>query len=148
MLDLSVEGDPSCTPLLGRDEDDSISGTSSIEGRGGGILEDREGLDVRHIEATEERVVGDPIDDIEWGGIGVHRPDPTDLYGRTRTRLSTRGEDLHPRGGTLEGRGDIGARLLGQSSYIDTSSRSREGVLALGTVGHDDDLVESPLLCL
>ena len=64
-LDLGVEGETASLTLLRRDEDDPVSSACPVECGSRSILEDREVLDVGHIEAAEEAGVGYSIDDVE-----------------------------------------------------------------------------------
>ena len=68
MLHLCIKRDTTRPTLLGGNQDHPISSTCPIESRCRSILQDGERLYISHIEATEQRGIGDPINDIERGG--------------------------------------------------------------------------------
>ena len=67
-------------PLLGRDQDDAVRSVGAVNGGGGGILEDGDGLDVVRVdEGHRTDGIGGPVDGAGVGsgidGDAVHDPE-------------------------------------------------------------------------
>ena len=144
--------------LVGGDQDDTVGAAGTVDGRGGGVLQDVHALDVargdvgegtheRHTVQDDERVVG--------GGEGTVAAD-ADLEAGARTGVGL--GHLHAGHTAVEGAGEVAG---GHFTQVVTTHRGdgtghvrlaggtvtddHEGVQGLGIVGEDDVDLRAPL---
>ena len=138
-----VEGDVDLAvalALLGGHENDAVGGTGTVDGRGGGILQDVDGLDVSGVERTDG-AARHAVDDVKGAG-GTGRTQTADGDRIAVPGLAGGLHDVHARNGTVEGSDGVGGLLLFDEVSGDADGRSGDETLALGTVTDDDGLVK------
>ena len=126
--------------LAGSDEDNAVRRTRTIDGRGGRILQDVDGLDVSRVQVVEV-AAGDTVDDDERAG-GTGGADTTDRDAVAGTRHTTGLDDVHTRDGAVQGAERVGRALLLDLVTGNVDRRAREETLLLRTVTDNDRLIE------
>ncbi len=100
------DADPAGLALLGGDEDDTVRTTRTVDGAGGGVLQDVDALDIRGVEGVDA-AAGHAVDHIQRG-IGTDGTHTADVDVVARARLSGRTHDAHTGGGGLHGAQGVG----------------------------------------
>ena len=128
--------------VLGGDENDTVTGLRTVDGGGGGVLQDLHGLDHGRIEVVD-LIDLQAVHDEERAEAGAAvGGDTADADGGTFTRSAGIVEDLDTGGLALEGGGGIGGGTVHQFLGADGRYRAGEIALALDAVTDDDGLVD------
>ena len=133
--DATVVGDLRAAVLatfLGGDDDDTVGGTRTVDGSGGGILQHGEAGDVFRIDHCQGVgktlhafvVHGETVDDDERVVGGVERRTTADADGSVGTRRTTRGGDIDTGNLTNEHVLRIGRDALGHFVGFDGGHRT------------------------
>ena len=126
--------------LAGGHEDNAVRRTGTVDGRGGGILQDVDGLDVSGVQVLQV-TAGHAVDNDERAR-GTGGADTTDGNVVTRARTTTGLDDVHTRDGAVQGAERVGRALLLDLVTGDVNRRAREETLLLRTVTDNDRLIE------
>ena len=128
--------------VLGGDEHDTVTGLRTVDGGGGGILQNLHGFDHGRIEVVD-LVDLQTVHDEERAEAGAAvGGDTADADGGTFTRGAGIVEDLDAGGLALEGGGGIGSGTVHQFLGADGRHRAGEIALALHAVTDDDSLID------
>ena len=126
--------------LAGGHEDNAIRRTGTVDGRGGGILEDIDGLDIGGVQVVQV-AAGHTVDDDERsGGTGGSETADGDVV--TGTRNTARLNDIHARHGAVKGTQRIGGVLLLDFVTGNVDRGTGQEFLLLGTITDDDGLIQ------
>ena len=115
--------------VLGGDENDTVTGLRTVDGGGGGVLQDLHGLDHGRIEVVD-------LIDLQ----AVHDEERAEAGAFTRSAGIV--EDLDTGGLALEGGGGIGGGAVHQFLGADGRHGAGKVALALHAVTDDDGLVD------
>ena len=126
---------------LGGDEDDAVTCLRTVDGGGGGILQDLHGLDHGRIEVLDVVHLQTVHDEERSDGAGV-RGVAADTDGCTFTRSTGRVDDLHTGGLALEGGGSVGRGAVLQVVRTDGSHGTGQVTLPLHAVTDDHGLFQ------
>ena len=127
------------TALRGH-EDDTVTGLGAVDGGGGGILQDLDGLDHRRLDVLD---AGDlqAVHDVQRGEVATIGGVTTDADVSAAARSTVR-EDVHTGGLALEGVGRIDGGQVLEGLLTDRSHGAGEVALLLHTVTDDHRLVQ------
>ena len=126
---------------LGGHEDDTVTCLSAVDGGGGGILQDLDGLDHFRIQVLDVVHLQTVHDEERSEGTGVGGV-TADADGGAGTRSTGRVDDLHTGGLALEGGGGVGGGTVLEILLADGRDGTGEVTLLLDTVTDHDGLVE------
>ena len=140
--------------LLGGDEDDAARSTGTVQRGGSRILEDLDGGDVGRVDVRKGVGLGVGVGDhagsdrnaihdvqrIRTGGDGA---DATDEDLGLGTGAAARRRHLHTGSLTLQHGVEADVRGILEQIGLDGGNGSRHRLGTLGTVSHDDDILES-----
>ena len=126
---------------LGRNEDDTVSCTRTVNCTRRGILQHLDTLDVVGVEIVDTARYGQTVDDVERVGA-VDRAHTADTHLRRGVGSTRRLGNRNTRGHTLQHVVDTSVRLRFQVLGRDTRNRCRHDALLLNAVSDDDDLVD------
>ena len=138
-----IDGDLSLRPLLRGDEDDAVGGAGSVDGGGGGVLQDGNLVDVVGVQVRERAL--DAVDDHERVVV-VHRVETTDVHRRGAARGGRTLLDDEARRGALEAFQDVGDGLALELLGGDGGHGTGQVDLLLDTVTDDDRVVQEEIL--
>ena len=127
---------------LGGDQDDTVTGLRTVDGGGGGILQDLHGFNhgrIQIVDLVHLQTVHD--EERSQARTGVRR-DTADADGGTLTRRTGIVEDLDTGGLTLEGGCGIGGGAVHQFLGADGCHGTGQVALALNTVTDDHRLLD------
>ena len=134
---------------LGGDQDDTVTGTGTIQGGGSRILEDGHGSDIVGIQLRQRVLIGgvgllrDTVDDDQrCGGSTVRGADTTEADSHIITGLSVNGSHLQTRGGTFQCTGNRGRVLDGNDVRFDFGQGTGHVLPFLGAISNNDNIVE------
>ena len=133
-----------CThrPFLGRDENDTVGTTATVDGCGRCIFQDVHRLDVRGVDVRQLPHEGDSIQHdkrvvaCRQGALSTD----ADLHFSTGLRACLRHQDTSHT--TLQGLGCVGGSDLVEFFTVHISHRASDSLATLGTVTDDHHLVE------
>ena len=139
-----VGADPGLSFLaaLGGDEDDAVRAAHAVHGRGGGVLQDGDVLDVVRVDLPEGAF--DTVHEHQRLGAvqGADTADADDRFVVTRQTRVLDGLDARQPAG--EGVAQGSDRRLDDVVAADIGDGAGDGHLLLGAIGHDDHFVEIP----
>ena len=129
--------------LLGGDDDDTVGGAGTVDGRGGGIFQYGQVGDVGGVQGVEDLVAdGCTIEDEERCGAGVDAVDAAQTDGGRGGRLARGAEHRETSHLSLKGIREVGGgdvlNLL--RAYGSHGSRDTAGFLC-GAIADDDDFL-------
>ena len=125
---------------LRRDEHDTVTGFDTIDGGGGGILQDFDGGDGLRIQVADV-IDLEAVHDHQRGRPGI-RGITADLDGGGGTRRTGSVHDLDAGRLALQGLGDIRGRTVLQVGLLHGSDGARDVALALDAVTDDDGFLQ------
>ena len=128
--------------LLGRHEDNTVGGASTIDGTRSGILQHLHALDIIGVHTLHTVLVGGhAVNDVEGIGV-VDGADTADADHRLGAGLTRRRSDVDTGGHTLQGILGTQACLTGQVFRRNFGDGGCHNTLLLHTVTDHDNLVE------
>ena len=130
-----------CLATAGGHEDDTVRGAGTVNGGGGGILQDVDALDVIRVDVLEGCAL-DSIDHHERSGAATDGVQTTDQDVVSAARLIVGTLDLDARKGSLEGAGSIGVAATDQVGGGNRSNRTGQVTLLDGTVTDHHRLIQ------
>ena len=139
LLDIQVHVQAALRALFGGDQDDAVGRAVAVQGGGGGVLEDRDGLDVGGVQVGNVTAEGDPVQDVQDGRRTVDGSDTADVHVRIVTRRTDRGIDLDTGNGSFQGGRDRGSRPVGELFAPHGGDGAGQGRPFRRTVGDGDD---------
>ena len=122
--------------LLGGHEDDAVGSPGTVDGAGGGVLQDVDGLDVVGGEGGDG-AVGHTVDDVERG-VGTGGTHTADRHFVALARLTGVLDDIHAGGLALQGAEGIDGVRGGEFVAAHAHRGTGHEFLALHTVTDDD----------
>ena len=140
---VEVDADLAGFRPLGRDDDDAGGSLRTVDGGGGGVLQDLDRLDVmgRH-QGVDAGVHDHTVHDIQRSR-GVDGGRTADPGGSTLRTRSTVDAHVHTGDAALEGGEYVRGRDLGYLLHVDDADRAGEvGLLFRHVTGHDDVIQE------
>ena len=141
---LGVEGHQGLSTLggLGGDHDNTVSTTGTVQGVGGGILQNGHALDIGRVDIAYITAERSAVHDNQRIVAGRNGADTTDAHGRGATRSTVGRNELDTGHLTSKGVGNGGNLRLLQFLGIHHGCRSGEGLSGCRTEGHHDGLVQ------
>ena len=139
LLDIQVHVQAALRALFGGNQDDAVGSAVAVQGGGGGVLEDRDGLDVGGVQVGNVTAEGDPVQDVQDGRRTVDGSDTADVHVRIVTRRTDRGIDLDTGNGSFQGSRDGGSRPVGELLAPHGSDGAGQGRPFGSTIGNGDD---------
>ena len=136
--DGGVEGDAHLAALsfLSGDDDHTVGSAGTVDGRGGGVLQELDALDVIGVHRADTGC-RDTVHNVQRGSP-VHGADTTDLDGSRRVRR-TAGGDAYAGDLALEGLHRVtDVHFLGGAHVDDGHGTGEVGLLFSGITGNDD----------
>ena len=130
-------------PLLaafGRNDDDAVGRTASVDGGRGGVFQDLDGLDVVSVEFMHAGLGRDAVDDVER--IVVVQGTDTAYADRSTAGRRTVRRDVHARNAALQRLDGVVLVLLGEIVGVDGGDGAGEVGLTLDRVAGDNHLVQ------
>ena len=140
MLEIVEDAAGALLARLRRHEHDTVTGLDTIDGCGGGVLQDFDGGDALRIQIADV-IDLEAVHDHERRGLGV-RGITANLDGGRSTRSSGSVHDLDAGGLALERLGDIDRRAILEVGLLHGRDRARNVALALDAIADDDGLLE------
>ena len=140
MLEIVEDAAGALLARLRRHEHDTVTGLDTIDGGGGGVLQDLYGGDGLRIQIADV-IDLEAVHDHERRGLGV-RGITADLDRRGGTRSAGRIHDLDAGRLTLEGLGDIGRRAVLEVGLLHGSDGARNVALALDAIADDHGFLQ------
>ena len=135
-------GSPAFFTALGGHEHDTVTGLSTVDGGGGGVLQDLDGLDhgrIQVLDAAHLQTVHD-VQRLDLGGIGGVGGITADADLRTFTRGAVR-QNVDTGGLALEGGGRIDGGQVLDGVTAHRGNSTGEVALLLDTITDDDGFV-------
>ena len=124
---------------LGRDEDDAGGALGTVDGRRGGILDDRDVVHVGGVDVLE--VAFHAVDEYQRRAA-VDGVPSADVQRRRLARTAGGRSDVQARDRALEHVGDIQGRAVLDGVCLDDGDGAGQVGLFLGAVTDDDDFVQ------
>ena len=148
---LQVQGDPGLgdlrTPLPGGHDDDAVGTLCPVDGRGRGVLQDGDGLDIGGIDVAEVlHGVDDPVHDDERLVGGRDGARPPDADGGRRRRVARGRHDVGAGHAALQRLVDGGYGRIGDIRHLDMGHGACQVGLAGLAVADDHHFVEDGLV--
>ena len=134
------DDEPVALALLGRNEDDTVRTTCTVDGAGSRVLEDIDALDVGRVQRVDV-TTRNAVDDVQRG-IGTDGTHTADVHIVTRSRLAGRVHDAHTRSGGLHGTEGAGGIEFGQIVALDLHGGAGHELLLLDTITHHHHFFE------
>ena len=143
---VEVDLHPAFLAPVGGDDDDTVRGAGTIDGGGGGILQDLDGFDVGGVDVLDAHRGGHAVHDVQRVGV-VQRTDTADADAGLRSRVAGR-VDVHAGDAALEGGHHVEGRTVLDILHGNDRDGTGEVALALGRVTDHDHLVQHLVIFL
>ena len=127
---------------LGGDHNDTIRSPGSIDGGGGRILQDFNGLDVTGVDVGKAVGLRETVHDDQRRAACRNGTGASHADGRGHTHLGGDVVDIEAGNTSLQGVGDIGDRKVNQGLTTDLGDRTGEVGLCLGAVTDHHGIVQ------